>query len=88
MKSELTGQKLIGERINTEGEIPQKIQDYADVTLFGHNCDLTLCFTDEMGLVGLNYHDTGHEQTYRQWYGEIEERYGVPTENGSGMAPW
>ena len=36
VKSELTGQKLIGERINTEGKIPQKIQDYADVTLFGH----------------------------------------------------
>ena len=86
-KSELKNYSLIKERTNNDNDITQKMQDYADVTLFDHDCDLTLCFTD-MGLVGLNYHDIAHGMNYREWFNELETRYGIPTENGSNMASW
>ncbi|OPZ21036.1 MAG: hypothetical protein BWZ04_01349 [Firmicutes bacterium ADurb.BinA205] len=40
------------------------------------------------GLVGLNYHDVKRNQSYRQWFSEIEKEYGIPTEEGSGIASW
>ncbi len=85
VKDSLGDYKLIRERENTE--TAQKMQDYSGVPLFGQPCDLTLCFTGS-GLVGLNYHDVGKAQSYREWYSTLETSYGLPTEEGSGMASW
>lgn len=86
-RSELKNYSLIKERTSNDNDITQKMQDYADVMLFDRDCDLTLCFTD-MGLVGFNYHDIARGMNYREWFNELETRYGVPTENGSNMASW
>ncbi len=78
---------LIEEReIVAEGKT-QQMQDYSDVSLFEKDCDLTLCFTDN-GLVGFNYHDTEKSAKYKEWFGLLEEHYGYPTEEGTGMASW
>lgn len=82
-KSHMDAYKLIAERSSDS----QRMQDYSDTELFDINCDLTLCFTDS-GLIGLNYHDTAQNQRYREWYGTLESEYGLPTEEGSGMASW
>lgn len=86
VKTELESKTLISERENDD-EIRQKMLDYADISLFDLQCDLTLCFTDN-GLVGLNYHDVKRNQSYRSWYNTLSERYGSPTESGKGMASW
>ena len=86
VKSALSGYTLLGER-ESDAQIRQKMQDYADIALFDHTCDLTLCFTDG-GLIGFNYHDTGRSQNYRAWHTLLETEYGLPTEDGSGMASW
>ena len=86
VKAELSTSELISER-EDNSTIPQKMQDYADMQLFDINCDLTLCFTDS-GLIGFNYHDTKRNQSYRKWFGMIESEYGIPDEQGNGMASW
>ncbi|HRR77807.1 MAG TPA: hypothetical protein P5191_13510 [Ruminococcus sp.] len=86
VKTELEAETLIRER-EDNGEIRQKMLDYADISLFDANCDLTLCFTDN-GLVGLNYHDIHRNKSYRNWYNTLEDKYGSPTESGKGMASW
>ncbi|NLT10744.1 MAG: hypothetical protein GXY08_14805 [Ruminococcus sp.] len=86
VKTELEAETLIRER-EDNGEISQKMLDYADISLFDSNCDLTLCFTDN-GLVGLNYHDIHRNKSYRNWYNTLEDNYGSPTESGKGMASW
>ncbi len=78
---------LLDERENAEQKVPQKMLDYTGVSLFDYECDLTLCFTDS-GLIGLNYHDIGKNQNYKEWYSTLETTYGLPTEEGSGMASW
>ena len=78
---------LLDERENAEQKVPQKMLDYTGVSLFEYECDLTLCFTDA-GLIGLNYHDIGKNQNYKEWYSTLEKTYGLPTEEGSGMASW
>ena len=78
---------LLDERENAEQKVPQKMLDYTGVSLFDYECDLTLCFTDS-GLIGLNYHDIGKNQSYKEWYSTLETTYGLPTEEGSGMASW
>ena len=78
---------LLDERENAEQKVPQKMLDYTGVSLFDYECDLTLCFTDS-GLIGLNYHDIGKNQNYKEWYSTLEKTYGLPTEEGSGMASW
>ena len=78
---------LLDERKNAEQKVPQKMLDYTGVSLFDYECDLTLCFTDS-GLIGLNYHDIGKNQNYKEWYSTLETTYGLPTEEGSGMASW
>ncbi|MBQ8926844.1 MAG: hypothetical protein IJ055_01040 [Oscillospiraceae bacterium] len=65
----------------------QTMLDFTDAVLFETDCSLTLCLTGA-GLIGLNYHDTAHSRTYREWQAELEQYYGVPTEQGSGMASW
>ena len=87
VKSELNDYKLLDERENDEEKVPQKMQDYTDVTFYDYDCDLTLCFTDS-GLIGLNYHDVERNQGYKDWYATLETNYGLPTEEGSGMASW
>ena len=82
----MSGNNLIAER-ETEDKTKQRMQDYEAVKLYGTDCDLTLCFTDS-GLVGFNYHDVKRNQSYRQWFSEIEKEYGIPTEEGSGIASW
>ena len=84
--AEMSGNNLIAER-ETEDKTKQRMQDYEAVKLYGTDCDLTLCFTDS-GLVGFNYHDVKRNQSYRQWFSEIEKEYGIPTEEGSGIASW
>lgn len=87
VKSEMDSHTLIEERENEENNQKQKMQDYADVSLFDYNCDLTLCFTDS-GLIGFNYHDVERNQGYKDWYSTLETNYGLPTEEGGGMASW
>lgn len=87
VKTELNSFTLLGERESSDDKIPQKMQDYADISLFEVNCDLTLCFTDS-GLIGFNYHDVEQNQNYRTWHETLETKYGLPTEEGSGMASW
>ncbi len=77
---------LLDER-ESAGTVAQKMQDYENVELFSVSCDLTLCFTDS-GLIGLNYHDVAQHQSYRAWQQTLEAQYGLPTEEGSGMASW
>ena len=77
--------KLIAERETDEAK--QRMQDYEAVPLYDTDCDLTLCFTGS-GLVGFNYHDIRRNQNYRQWFSDIEKEYGIPTEEGSGIASW
>ena len=84
--AEMSGNNLIAER-ETEDKTKQRMQDYEAVKLYGTDCDLTLCFTDS-GQVGFNYHDVKRNQSYRQWFSEIEKEYGIPTEEGSGIASW
>ena len=69
------------------GDSGQTMLDFSDAELFEDNCGLTLCFTGS-GLIGLNYHDTDHSRTYRDWQAVLEKHYGLPTEQGSGMASW
>ena len=83
VKTKLESLTLIDEREKDD----QKMQDYQGAELFGNSCDLTLCFTDS-GLIGLNYHDVDKNQSYREWHSTLEESYGLPTEEGSGMASW
>lgn len=86
VKSNMDRYKLLEER-ESETQVRQQMQDYADVVLFDYDCDLTLCFTDN-GLIGFNYHDIDRNQNYKDWYSALETRYGLPTEEGSGMASW
>ena len=86
VKSDMDSYTLLEER-ESEGSITQFMQDYENVALFDYTCDLTLCFTDS-GLIGFNYHDINHNQNYRDWYSTLETTYGLPTEEGSGMASW
>lgn len=86
VKENMDSYTLLKER-ESEGSITQFMQDYENVALFDYNCDLTLCFTDS-GLIGFNYHDINHNQGYRDWYSTLESTYGLPTEEGSGMASW
>ena len=86
VKNNMDGYTLLEER-ESEGAITQFMQDYENVALFDYTCDLTLCFTDS-GLIGFNYHDINHNQNYRDWYSTLESTYGLPTEEGSGMASW
>ena len=85
-KEGMNNYTLLSER-ESEGTVAQHMQDYEDVELFDCKCDLTLCFTDA-GLIGFNYHDIDHNQNYREWYQTLESTYGLPTEEGSGMASW
>ncbi|MBR2283387.1 MAG: hypothetical protein IJ874_03065 [Ruminococcus sp.] len=86
VKQSMEGYTLLEER-ESEGAVTQLMQDYENVELFDYNCDLTLCFTDS-GLIGLNYHDVQRNQSYKDWYSTLEATYGLPTEEGSGMASW
>ncbi len=87
VKSALDAYELIAERENADQNVAQKMLDYASAELFGQTCDLTLCFTDS-GLIGFNYHDTERHQSFREWFGTLENAYGLPTEEGSGIASW
>ena len=86
VKQHMDSYTLLDERVS-EGSVTQQMQDYENVELFGNHCDLTLCFTDS-GLIGFNYHDVQRTQGYREWHSTLESTYGVPTEEGSGMASW
>ncbi len=88
VRTQLSGLHLLEEResIGYAGEW-QLLLDY-DVTEFYHtSCTLTLCFTS-LGLVGLNYHDIGHEKTYPEWSLALEGVYGIPTEESKGLSAW
>ena len=89
VKSAMESYTLIEEREseNKEGALKQLMQDYENVELFEYTCDLTLCFTNS-GLIGFNYHDIDHKRNYKDWYSTLETTYGIPTEEGSGMASW
>ncbi len=87
VKGSMDSYTLLEEREKTEEKVPQKMQDYTGVALFDYDCDLTLCFTDS-GLIGFNYHDINCNQNYKDWYSTLESEYGLPTEEGSGMASW
>lgn len=87
VKTSLADAELQSERENGEGEEYQKLLDYTDVNLYDIQCELTVCCT-ELGMVGLNYHDTGKAQDYSTWYTRIESVYGSPTESGSGITAW
>ncbi|MBR3970468.1 MAG: hypothetical protein IKJ87_05255 [Ruminococcus sp.] len=87
VKSDMESYTLLSERENKEQKVPQKMQDYTGVELFGQPCDLTLCFADS-GLIGFNYHDVEKNQDYKSWYNILESNYGVTSEEGSGMAAW
>lgn len=87
VKGSMDSYTLLEEREKTEEKVPQKMQDYTGVALFDYDCDLTLCFTDS-GLIGFNYHDINRNQNYKDWYSTLESEYGLPTEEGSGMASW
>lgn len=85
-KTDMEDYKLLQER-ESSAQDAQKMQDYAGVSLYDTACDLTLCFTDS-GLIGLNYHDAARSRNYREWFAALEGSYGLPTEQGSGMASW
>ncbi|WP_019678120.1 hypothetical protein [Ruminococcus flavefaciens] len=89
VKASLGSYKLLDERENKDSgnSVHQTMLDYSDVRLYETDCDLTLCFTDS-GLIGLNYHDMDKQKSYKEWFGTLETRYGLPTEEGSGMASW
>ena len=87
VKAALSDYELLKERESTEQQAAQRMQDYTGASLFDLACDLTLCFTDA-GLIGFNYHDVEKQQTYRGWFSKLEDAYGLPTEQGSGMASW
>ena len=87
VKDELTDLTFITERENTDTATVQYLLDYEDAELLDHDCTLTVCCT-EQGFVGLNYHDTDRNNTYRQWYTALEDMYGSATEQGSGRASW
>lgn len=90
VKSELEGRdayKLLSERSSGDGQVPQRMLDYSGAELFDLPCDLTLCFTDS-GLIGFNYHDVEKQQDYKAWFSTLEGKYGLPTEESSGMASW
>ena len=87
VKTNMNGYHLLEERESGEQQITQKMQDYSGVSLYEQACDLTLCFTDS-GLIGFNYHDTDRSRNYREWFSALEGTYGLPTEQGSGMASW
>ena len=87
VKTLMNSYPLLQERESAGEKIPQKMQDYTDVSLFGYACDLTLCFT-EAGLIGLNYHDVEKNQNYREWFSVLESEYGLPDEQGSGLSSW
>lgn len=87
VKNDMGKYTLLAERENNTQKIPQKMQDYTGLELFGYPCDLTLCFTDS-GLIGFNYHDVEKNQDYKSWYNVLESRYGATSEEGSGMAAW
>lgn len=86
-KADMEDYDLLQERESSTEQTAQKMQDYAGVSLYDTVCDLTLCFTDS-GLIGLNYHDAGRSRNYREWFSVLEQSYGLPTEQGSGMASW
>ena len=52
VKNNMGNYTLLEEREAENEKLKQFMQDYANVDLFGVNCDLTLCFTDS-GLIGL-----------------------------------
>ena len=87
VKESMDNLTLIKERNNSNENVSQKMLDYSGAQLYEINCDLTLCFTDS-GLVGFNYHDIDRNQNYKQWYESLETDYGLPTEQGRGMAVW
>ena len=87
VKGKMDSYTLLSERENKKQRVPQKMQDYSGVELFEQPCDLTMCFTDS-GLIDFNYHDTDKNKNYKSWYSTLEEKYGLPTEEGSGMASW
>lgn len=87
VKESMDNLTLINERNNSNENVSQKMLDYSGAQLYEINCDLTLCFTDS-GLVGFNYHDIDRNQNYKQWYESLETDYGLPTEQGRGMAVW
>ncbi len=87
VKSDMKNYTLLAERENKEQKVPQKMQDYTGLELFGQPCDLTLCFTDS-GLIGFNYHDVEKNQDYKSWYNILETHYGVTSEESSEMAAW
>lgn len=88
VKKDFSEYTLVNERENdTNSAQHQRMMDYSDVMLYDMSCDLTLCFTDS-GLIGLNYHDVKRNQRYHEWYETLEVNYGLPTEQGSGMASW
>lgn len=87
VKERMDSLTLISEREGEGGNISQKMLDYSGAELYDVGCDLTLCFTDS-GLVGFNYHDVDRSQNYKKWYASLETNYGLPTEQGSGMAVW
>ena len=86
-KTAVSDLELVEERTNSEGAETQYMMDLDGAKLFETDCSLTLCFT-ESGLIGFNYHDTERNQSYRAWFSTLEEIYGYPTEEGSGMASW
>ena len=87
VKARFSSYPLVAERQKEENQQIQKMLDYADVPLFDTACDLTLCFYQDC-LIGFNYHDTAHVYSYREWLDKIETVYGMPTEEGTGMAVW
>ena len=87
VKQQLSGLELLGERETGENAARQNLLDYTGAQLLEFPCDLTVCFTSQ-GLVGLNYHDISQERSYSLWMEKLEAIYGIPTENGSGMASW
>ncbi len=87
VKDSLNDLELVEEREDGENEKHQFLIDYENAELFELDCTLTVCCTNQ-GFVGLNYHDTERLQNYRQWYEELMDLYGAPTEQGSGMASW
>jgi len=86
-KTELDDYTLLAERQRDDLTVPQKMLDYSGASLYDLDCDVTLCFT-ENGLVGLNYHDTERAMDFRRWFDQLEKDYGLPTEEGTGMASW
>lgn len=88
VKGKVESLSLIQERAkDAENSGNQLYIDYADAELMDVKCDITFDFSDD-GLIGLNYHDIEKTKNFREWNESLQQIYGVPTEQGNGMASW